>query len=129
VTRHWMLEYDWPGNIRELQNYLYRVFVLSRGPMILVPQVKGDPICLYGDSAAHLIAPADNRASPVSDALQSFNCEKVRMLEQFEHNYLHRVMQETKGNISLAARHAGKERRAFRRLLKKHGIERQRYAN
>ena len=129
VTRHWMLEYSWPGNIRELQNYLYRIFVLSRGPTILVPQVKGDPISMYGDAVANPTADAGTSVAAVGDPLPSFNCEKLRVLEQFEHNYLHRVMQESKGNISLAARHAGKERRAFRRLLRKHGIERRSYGD
>ncbi|HKQ30691.1 MAG TPA: helix-turn-helix domain-containing protein, partial [Burkholderiales bacterium] len=65
---------------------------------------------------------------PVSDdAPRAYREEKARVLVEFERAYLHRVMKVTQGNVSRAARHAGKERRAFRRLLKKHGIERRQY--
>lgn len=116
-TLRWMTAYAWPGNVRELQNYLYRLFVLSPGPIIYVPSMKGNPVPLVGVSAA----------AAGTERLSAFSDEKARVLAEFERTYLDRVMAATKGNISLAARRAGKERRAFRRLLKKHGIERRRY--
>ncbi|HEY6924740.1 MAG TPA: sigma-54 dependent transcriptional regulator [Steroidobacteraceae bacterium] len=125
LTRQWMLEYEWPGNIRELQNYLYRVFVLSRGPTILVPHVKGDPISMHSDGVGSRSPTGEESGVSPGPALQSLSCEKGRVLKQFEYNYLHKVMLAAKGNISLAARRAGKERHAFRRLLKKHGLDRQ----
>jgi DNA-binding NtrC family response regulator len=128
VTLQWMLEYEWPGNIRELQNYLYRAFVLSPGATILAPQVKGDPISLHGFAdGQHTDTDGDSVASAAHQSLQSFNSEKLRALEQFERRYLHQVMKAADGNVSLAARRAGKERRAFRRLLQKHGIDRHSY--
>ena len=36
-------------------------------------------------------------------------------------------MTETRGNVTLAAKQAGKERRSLGRLLKKHGIDRAEY--
>ena len=44
------------------------------------------------------------------------------VLEQFEQHYLSQLMARTHGNVSQAARLAGKERRAFGKLLKKHGL-------
>ncbi len=41
----------------------------------------------------------------------------------FEREYLIEVLQESAGNVSHAARAAGKERRDFGRLLKKHQLE------
>jgi len=40
----------------------------------------------------------------------------------FERDYLRRVLDEAGGNVTRAARIAGKERRAFGKLLKKHSI-------
>jgi len=37
------------------------------------------------------------------------------------------LMAATHGNVSAASRLAGKERRTFARLLKKHGIDRRRF--
>ncbi|MFY9610152.1 MAG: sigma 54-interacting transcriptional regulator [Blastocatellia bacterium] len=35
--------YSWPGNIRELQNLIERAVILSRGPMLEVPQAELKP--------------------------------------------------------------------------------------
>lgn len=113
MTTRWMLEYEWPGNVRELQNYLYRLFVLSRGSVICVPRVKGAPMSWHGTLLAR-----------PSEVVGEFRREKAHALNEFERDYLQKVMKVAGGNVSLAARHAGKERRAFRRLLKKHGIDR-----
>jgi DNA-binding NtrC family response regulator len=56
-----------------------------------------------------------------------FNEAKSRMITRFEREYLRRLMATTHGNVTLAARRAGKERRALGKLLKKHGIERSDY--
>ncbi|MBI3897246.1 MAG: sigma-54-dependent Fis family transcriptional regulator [Gammaproteobacteria bacterium] len=117
LTLQWMKQYAWPGNVRELENYLYRLFVLCKGPIICAPQVKGDPV-----PYASLQPPLQDEGTP-----RAFRDEKNRALQEFERSYLHKAMQAAYGNVSLAARRAGKERRAFRRLLKKHGIDRLRY--
>jgi DNA-binding NtrC family response regulator len=43
-------------------------------------------------------------------------------IEAFERDYLATLMREVRGNITRAARVAGKERRELARLLKKHGL-------
>jgi DNA-binding NtrC family response regulator len=48
---------------------------------------------------------------------------KTRVIAELEKRYLMAVFSETGGNVSLAARRAGKERRAFGKLLKKYGID------
>ncbi len=42
-------------------------------------------------------------------------------------DYLEQLIAATAGNVSAAAQRAGKERRAFGKLLKKYGIERERF--
>jgi formate hydrogenlyase transcriptional activator len=36
-TMQALCQYDWPGNIRELQNLIERAVILSPGPTLLVP--------------------------------------------------------------------------------------------
>ena len=48
-------------------------------------------------------------------------------MQEFERGFLIQAMSECHGNVSLAARTVGKERKAFDRLLRKHGIEREAY--
>lgn len=118
LTVRWMERYNWPGNVRELENYLHRAFVLSSGHSICAPMEKGDPIQL----AAWQESSSENQRR-----VRVYQEEKLRVVEQFEREYVERVLAETGGNISQAARRAGKERRALGRLIKKHGIDRRSY--
>ena len=54
---------------------------------------------------------------------------KALVLERFEKHYLSSLLLHTKGNVTLAASLAGKERRALGKLLKKHSIERGEYSS
>jgi two-component system response regulator GlrR len=49
---------------------------------------------------------------------------KTKVIEEFERAYLSELLSSHHGNISRAARAAKKERRAFQRLLQKHGLDR-----
>ncbi len=104
----WMRRYEWPGNVRELENWVHRRFLMSAGAAI----TRDDAPTPYPDSAE------DN--SPA----QCFQHAKADAVQRFERDYLLRVLRETDGNVTRAAQVAGKERRAFGKLLKKHGIER-----
>jgi DNA-binding NtrC family response regulator len=96
--------YDWPGNIRELNNLVCQAFLLSDGPTITI---------------------AESRLA-ASDATGIFNYRqaKRRAIRAFEHQFLSRALARAQGNISEAARLIGTERRHLGRLLKKHGIDR-----
>jgi two-component system, NtrC family, response regulator GlrR len=54
----------------------------------------------------------------------SFQDMKAKVIEEFERAYLSELLATHHGNISKAARAAKKERRAFQRLLLKHGLDR-----
>mgnify|MGYP000966199987 FL=1 len=111
-TVHWLLTYAWPGNVRELQNRIQREFLLCDGPDILVRDLAPD---------------SDRRCQPDRrlgcPTTLNFNEAKQQVLNAFERSQLQRLLAETGGNVSSAARLAGKERRALGKLLKKHGIE------
>jgi two-component system response regulator GlrR len=94
--------HEWPGNVRELENLVHRMFLLCEGTQIEVR--PGDL-----DHAA-------------------WSAEKARAIARFESDYLRRALDDAAGNVSLAARRAGKERRSFGKLLKKHRIDRSEFA-
>ena len=69
----------------------------------------------------------DGAVLPASPDLRAsspccFAVAKADAVRRFECDYLQRVLHEAGGNVSQAARLAGKERRAFGKLLKKHGL-------
>jgi DNA-binding NtrC family response regulator len=104
---------EWPGNVRELENAIIRGIHLSQGDTILpgdlsLPVRVGRPL---------LTTPQDCAKLP------NFRILKREVIESFERNYLTRLMAEHHGNVSVAARVAGKERRDLGRLLKKYQLD------
>ncbi len=110
-SRAALLAHDWPGNVRELENAILR------------------GLCLGGDGPIepeHLGLPgsaAPSADSPGGAVLRPFHAAKLQAVARFERDYLTSLMSACKGNVSQAARAAGKERRALGRLLRKHGID------
>jgi DNA-binding NtrC family response regulator len=108
-----LLSYHWPGNVRELDNVLQRAVVLATGCQILPEHVS-----LPDRELASLGA-----AGGSSDGeTMSFRQGRSMVVEAFEKSYVSRLIEKHGGNVTRAAREAQKDRRAFGRLLKKHGI-------
>lgn len=58
---------------------------------------------------------------PDSQAPQLLKLSEAR--RDFERAYVHRLLLEARGNVSLAAEGAGRNRTEFYRLLRRHGIQ------
>ncbi|MBN2332475.1 MAG: sigma-54-dependent Fis family transcriptional regulator [Deltaproteobacteria bacterium] len=91
------LDYDWPGNIRELENVLTRAMVLS----------KGDT--LSASSIADLLRKKE--AQPVASAA-------LPTLKEIEAEHIQRVLDHYHGNISQTARALGITRPTLRNKIK-----------
>ncbi len=108
ATLRRLSSYTWPGNVRELEAVIHRAVVLSPHDVL-----QPDDIELGG--------PHGKEEVPPGETLQQ---AKQRMIDRFERRYLIDTMAACRGNVSRAAKSAGKERRTFQRLLRKHSIER-----
>jgi two-component system response regulator GlrR len=111
-TVAWLASQPWPGNARELQNRIQREFLMCEGPTIVIRQAL---------PASERRQRSDRRLAQL-DTL-NFNDAKQFTLQAFERSHLIRLMRESTGNVSHAARLAGNERRALGKLLKKYCIE------
>jgi len=116
-AKSWLSRQSWPGNVRELENLLHRQFVLADGSALAAP--LPEPAV-----AERRTNTGDRRNLPLSTAT-SFQQAKAVVISEFERRYLGLLLAETGGNVSAAARRAGKERRAFGKLLKKYGLRRE----
>ena len=106
-----LCSYHWPGNVRELQNVIQQVAVLSDSEMIRPEDL---PISL-----AH---------PTIAGKQKSFAQRKASVIAEFEKDYLTDLLKSHRGNVTHAAQEAGKDRRAFGRLIKKHQIDKRRVA-
>ena len=104
---------DWPGNVRELENAMVRGIHLCQGGTIETQDLSLPPRGTGGREAP----------SRSATKLQYFRVMKREAIESFERGYLTRLMAEHQGNVSLAARSSGKERRDLGRLLKKYHLD------
>jgi transcriptional regulator with PAS, ATPase and Fis domain len=108
-SREWLAAQAWPGNIRELENLIEREFLVHDGQPVLRLSVL------------------DRCADPIETARASSNRwnyrdAKERVLEEFNRAFLDGLMRSVGGNVTLAARTSGKERRELGRLLRRYGI-------
>ena len=107
-TLQWLDRYSWPGNVRELEHVVHREFLMSDAGELRI-----------GDGPR----PTVNTLQVALDAQPTYGTAKARAIEQFHRQYLSDLMKRFGGNVSRAARAAGKERRALGKLISKYGIE------
>jgi len=107
-----LLAYDYPGNVRELQNVLHRAVLLAEGSAI---EVRHLPPALR-ELRPLLEKDPDAPASGFREA-------KQRVVERFEREYLGRCLREAGGNISQAARAAGIDYKNFYTKMQQYRID------
>lgn len=111
----------WPGNVRELEHLVHRCFLTGSGPMVELG--LGVPAGCAGHAAdGPDLADDDDDAdtAPHPFSVTPFAEAKARVIADFERRYVQALLQHTHGNLSEAARLAGKERSRFGRLVRKY---------
>jgi DNA-binding NtrC family response regulator len=104
--------YAWPGNVRQLRNYIERRVALGE----LVPPPGSDTsIPPMPDVANDAAGPALETGQPLKLAREAWN-------SAFEARYLSALLAAHSDNVAAAARAAGVNRVHFYRLLWKHGL-------
>jgi DNA-binding NtrC family response regulator len=99
-----LMEYHWPGNVRQLENIIERAVALSAGPILDVDDI-------------HL----DQRGAPAGGGGSGFLPEGMT-LEQYEDDLIREAMRRAGGNKSEAARLLGLSRNALRYRLSRLGV-------
>ena len=110
ITVDTMMNYKWPGNIRELRNVIERIYVVSRGDELVFTPI---PTASYGTHFSEMPNPlmTEDYAS-----LKEFS-------EKVEAQYIQKVLDESDGVVAEAARRLGVHRSVIYRKLSKAGLE------
>jgi DNA-binding NtrC family response regulator len=110
-----LVGYNWPGNIRELENLMERTILFCEGSEIgvsdLPPEIVG--------SAPASAAPAEGDARPAAGSLK----EAVRAeTERVERELIQRALDATGGNVTQAARKLKISRKSLQTKMKELGL-------
>jgi transcriptional regulator with GAF, ATPase, and Fis domain len=103
-----LADHPLPGNVRELLNLVARAVAAPTAPL-----------------RADAPAPPEGELEPApasSRPLPPFKEAKEELVAEFEKDYLTLLMTAVRGNLSLAARRSGLDRKHLRELLRKHNL-------
>ena len=113
-----MRAYDWPGNVRQLQNILERAVVLSQDDVIgpeWIPRIDDTAMPLPVTAEC---APSENGAAPTPVETEGWLSHAEN-----EKEHLRRTLEHTGYNQSAAARLLEIDYRLLLRRMKKHGLK------
>jgi two-component system, NtrC family, response regulator AtoC len=106
------MKYDWPGNIRELENLLVRACVVAKGQIL-------------GRSEFPELGSEEKPKVPADDGAEIFEPSvpgKLLTLDEVEERYIRKVIRETDKNKGEICEVLGISRPTFERKLEKYGI-------
>jgi DNA-binding NtrC family response regulator len=118
ITREAMealCSYDYPGNVRELENIIERAVIMEKGESIQRTEL-GLTATLRKASLV-----------PLSGELELFRKMKAEAVEQFERDYLSRLLRLYKGNMSRSARHAGINIKNLHEKMARYGLKKEEF--
>jgi DNA-binding NtrC family response regulator len=107
-----LMAYEFPGNVRELENIIERGVIFCRGYSLSVADLQMEPV----PAAAPPLSEGPMAELPFREA-------KDRAVQYFHSLYIRRLLEQYGGNISRAAEAAGIQRQYLHRLIKEAGIE------
>jgi len=134
-TMEMLVGHDWPGNIRQLENAVYRAIVLADSPQLQpydFPAISGlsPPASAAGasppPSLEHLLAPAGGPALPGEAAPQPVSVldedGHLRTLDAIEADLIRLAIERYQGHMSEVARRLGIGRSTLYRKVRENGL-------
>jgi DNA-binding NtrC family response regulator len=105
-----LLGRPWPGNTRQLENLVRSWYAMTSDREIRSHHLAAETGASQNDSAG-------------LDLEKPYQDLKERAVEAFTLDYLNRLLQQTRGNVSLAAKISGLRRQSLQKIIKRYNID------
>lgn len=116
-----LMQREWPGNVRQLQNFVRRLILFSDGREVGMTGLKAV------DSQDMRDSRYERSVETVTDigtaGVEPYNDAKNRVLNAFTKEYVEKILASTGGNISHGAKLAGMSRVALQKILRRLDID------
>jgi len=103
-----LLQYDYPGNIRELDNIILRSLVMAEDEEVELRHLPESVVPCESETAADQ---------------QNFSLVKKAVIERFERDYLETTLERAHGIVAQAAKIAGIDAKNFYQKMQKYQIK------
>jgi DNA-binding NtrC family response regulator len=110
-----LLQYDWPGNIRELENLLERAYILETSLMLTPESLPGE---FFGEDFIQGATLSIRTGLTLAEA-------RRKAVDDFERQYLKALLANHKGKINLSAKEAGISTRQLNKLMLRYGLRKE----
>lgn len=109
------LDYDWPGNVRQLENAIERMVIIADGDTL---EMRHLPVAIFREGyEPHIEVPK------TSEGLKKAKKEaRKRSIEFIEKAFVVRALERNGWNVTMAAKDVGIQRSNFQALMKKYKL-------
>ena len=119
---HVLMEYDWPGNVRQLMNVLERAVILTQGDVLESTHLSMD----QAESRFEVSEEVEQSGVPEPYGRGedlSFQEAKREAVRSFEIDFLSAALKEHRGNVTRTASQLGMKRQSLQQKLKELGLD------
>jgi DNA-binding NtrC family response regulator len=126
-ARKILQNYDWYGNIRELENVIQQSIIFSYDGRITPENLPEEVLAAYKESASG--GESEEEYIPLTkDELQEEKKKRTdSILDELENKFLVKLLNSTQGNVTRASEISGYDRRQIQNLLSKHNIDAEKF--
>jgi DNA-binding NtrC family response regulator len=110
---HFLQSYNWPGNIRELENLIERAFIVENTSMLTINSLPKDIV--LEDTVEHSII----------DSTATLKDIREKAIQNAERQYLIELLKRHHGRINATAQAAGLGARQLHKLMRKYELKKE----
>ena len=114
-VKEMLLHYEWPGNIRELENLIERMMLLAKNNLITSQEV---PLEFKAALDKIITAPVDDSKKPFKEYMRDH-------VENVEKQMIIKCLEESGGNVTNAAKQLGLSRKGLQLKMIKYSLRKE----